>query len=477
MVVTILTIALGTAGIAFRTSADKIDRYYKEATAGNAKNYASMVDGDYVLELRKCVESEEFQKTRDRAEAEDNEELVLEYLKKKGLLEEYDRIRAELTNYVNNIDGIEYLYLIAVGDADAKYDMYLIDDLNNPAYETGYYEEREAELQGMDFSVGIEPTISNGDWGWLCSAFCPVFASDGTFVCVVGCDFGMEEVMAERSRLMFYLIVGALIMTVIILSGSMVFINKVVVEPLDSMTKELKNFKPSKHASYHDAGVMELDIRSNDEISEIYQGIRSMQTNIVDYLKDMSILEQGKKKAESDIREKEMQIGQLSIETYKDSLTGVGNKASYEKHVDTLNQQLAEESMAFAIAMIDMNNLKQVNDLHGHEAGDRYIKGCCHMVCEAFKHSPVFRIGGDEFAVLLQGSDYARREEIVTELRKAFEDTFSRTDVDPWLRYSAAVGMAEKLREDKTVEAVFKRADKAMYEDKKAFKERHGLTR
>ncbi len=143
MVVTILAIAMGTAGIAFRASADKIDRYYKEATAGNAKNYASMVDGDYVLKLRKYVESEEFQKIRDRAEEEENEEPVLDYLKEKGLFEEYDRIRGELTNYVNNIDGIEYLYLIAAGDADAKYDMYLIDDLSNPAYETGYYEERD----------------------------------------------------------------------------------------------------------------------------------------------------------------------------------------------------------------------------------------------------------------------------------------------------------------------------------------------
>ena len=50
----------------------------------------------------------------------------------------------------------------------------------------------------MDLTAMPEPTISNGDWGWLCSDFKPVYSSDGECICIVGCDIGMNDVMAER---------------------------------------------------------------------------------------------------------------------------------------------------------------------------------------------------------------------------------------------------------------------------------------
>ena len=47
--------------------------------------------------------------------------------------------------------------------------------------------------------------------------------------------------------------------------------------------------------------------------------------------------------------------------------------------------------------------LKLINDTYGHEKGDIYLKTACNAICDVFRHSPVFRMGGDEFAVLLQG--------------------------------------------------------------------------
>ena len=127
--------------------------------------------------------------------------------------------------------------------------------------------------------------------------------------------------------------------------------------------------------------------------------------------------------------------------------------------------------------MVDMNNLKQINDDHGHKAGDLYIKGCCRMICEMFKNSPVFRIGGDEFVAVLQGKDYDKRNKKVAELREMFADSFADTSVDPWLRYSAAVGVSDYSDSDSTFEVVFKRADSVMYDDKKAFKQAYGSYR
>jgi GGDEF domain-containing protein len=53
--------------------------------------------------------------------------------------------------------------------------------------------------------------------------------------------------------------------------------------------------------------------------------------------------------------------------------------------------------------MFDLNDLKHINDRYGHERGDEYIVNCCRLICQVFKHSPVFRIGGDEFVALLRG--------------------------------------------------------------------------
>lgn len=371
------------------------------------------------------------------------------------------------------MDAIKYLYIIACGDQDAEYDMYLVDDDENPIYETGYYEEREQELMGLDLSKTVEPTISTGDWGWLCSAYAPVYDSNGETVCQIGCDFGMDDVMAERHRSLMYIIFTAIGLTVIVLIGAVLLINRIVIRPIDSLTAEMKKFKPHENASYEDAGVISLNIQSHDEIDELYNGIRSMQINIIDYLNDLEVLQKDKERAEEDIKNRDEKIGQISKEAYLDPLTGVGSKAAYVNKVEEMNRALKAGHTDFGIVMIDMNDLKHINDEYGHKMGDIYIQGCCHMICETFKHSPVYRIGGDEFVVVLQGVDFENRLARVDELKKLYQEASARGDAKPWERFSAAVGMAEQASDDWTVDMVFRRADKAMYADKKRIKEGH----
>ena len=99
------------------------------------------------------------------------------------------------------------------------------------------------------------------------------------------------------------------------------------------------------------------------------------------------------------------------------------------------------------------------------------------MICEAFKHSPVYRIGGDEFVVILQGHDFNNRLQITQKLNDSFSEIFSQNEIKPWLRYSASIGMAELMSGDSSIEIVFRRADKAMYEEKRKFKELYGSYR
>ena len=121
---------------------------------------------------------------------------------------------------------------------------------------------------------------------------------------------------------------------------------------------------------------------------------------------------------------------------------------------------------AFAVVMVDLNQLKDVNDRFGHEKGNIALQRLCQAVCRIYKHSPVYRIGGDEFVVILEGEDYAHRDALFEKVR-AFEHIRDLSAAQPWTQLAASVGMAvyDKTR-DTAYRAVFNRADTKMYEQK-----------
>ncbi len=96
------------------------------------------------------------------------------------------------------------------------------------------------------------------------------------------------------------------------------------------------------------------------------------------------------------------------------------------------------------------------------------------MISDVFRYSPVYRIGGDEFIVILFGSDYENRIKLCKKLKEEFRATYEQQSIPSWLRYSAAVGLADKAAENPTTEFVFKSADEEMYKDKGQFKEKYG---
>ena len=466
----VLIAAFGVAALSYFITAGQLERFDKRITLDSAKNYASLTDVEYLKRLKEVVLSDEYGQLREQAEAEDDEERVIAYLKEKGLWEQYEAERAKLRSYVKNISDIKYLYIVVWGDSDSRYNMYLLDADDVPVYETGLYEEREKEFLGVDARQEIEPTISNGDWGWLCSAYAPVYDSTGELICTVGCDLNMEDVISNRNTLFLYLIITAVILTGVILAVAVVFVHKTIVRPLTRLTEGMKRFDPDEGTDHEKAGVITVDVKSNDEIRDIYEETRSMQIRIIDHINSITQMRREKERVEDVVRSKEEEIGAISRKAYRDSLTGVGNKTAYTEKMKALDAGIGMGETEFAIVMLDINNLKTVNDTYGHTAGDLYIKGCCRILCEVFKHSPVYRIGGDEFAAVLTGGDFRERSAKLEELTRRFAEAEGNTGVDRWFRFSASAGIAEFTPEDKDSEAVFKRADQLMYENKQRHK-------
>lgn len=148
-----------------------------------------------------------------------------------------------------------------------------------------------------------------------------------------------------------------------------------------------------------------------------------------------------------------------------DALTGVKSRHAYIDVEDQMNSQIEDNNCKeFAVAIFDINDLKKVNDTYGHKAGDEYIKKGCAIICEIFRHCPVFRVGGDEFVVIVQGKNYANLDKLMELVQKKNAENLQTGDV------VLAAGMA-RYENDKSVAAVFERADVQMYENKSKLKE------
>ena len=158
---------------------------------------------------------------------------------------------------------------------------------------------------------------------------------------------------------------------------------------------------------------------------------------------------------------------------YRDSLTGVKSKHAYVEEEQAAAEQIYNGSAGeFAVVVCDVNGLKHINDTLGHKAGDTYIRSACDMICEYYKHSPVFRIGGDEFAIILRGQDYEHRQEILEAINGQIEQNLNTGKV------VASLGMADfDPEQDNTFHAVFARADSLMYERKQELKRMGARTR
>ena len=454
--------SFGASMIAYRVYVGQIDTYYKNLSLNSAINFSSFVDGDFLKELYDSISTDEYIKLRDTAEETDDEELIRDYLTKHGLWEQYDSTRSLLIRYLRSMNDIEYLYIMKLGEAGDNEDVYLIDDDENPLYATGRTEEDYLELDG---ATGIvQPSISNTDWGWLCSAYAPVYDSKGQLVCHIGCDVSMDNVIASRRRAVLYDIIGSVLFTLLVMLLGFHYTKQTVIKPLDKITDSISDFSPSPGADYESSKVIDLKLRNNDEILDIYHAIQAMQKRIVDYIKDITVIKKEKEIAENDAKD-----------ALHDSLTCVGSKIAYTKKVADMDAKLTQPGTEFAIVMVDVNFLKTINDSYGHVSGDMYLTGCCNVICNIYKHSPVYRVGGDEFVVILSGEDYRNRAARLEQMRDSFEKSYANTDTSPWLRYSDASGMAEYTADDADVESVYKRADKEMYEEKARFKSSLGL--
>jgi diguanylate cyclase (GGDEF)-like protein len=148
----------------------------------------------------------------------------------------------------------------------------------------------------------------------------------------------------------------------------------------------------------------------------------------------------------------------------KDLLTGCYNRNAYRNDTGMwmdLNNVL--------LVTCDLNNLKQCNDTLGHAYGDQYITDAASMLKKLFtKHGRIYRIGGDEFCIIVKDKHRCHIEKLLTELR---EEERIYNSHSPVINLQIACGYSEFNPEtDTNIEDIRNRADELMYQNKKELK-------
>ncbi len=246
------------------------------------------------------------------------------------------------------------------------------------------------------------------------------------------------EINAQRNRHIRQSIFFILILLAFTTTGT-IFFSRSITKPLKELTKEAKKMITGDMNA-------EFNIKQNDEIGELAKSFAAAKFHISQHMKQMQGL------------------------AFQDSLTGVRNKMAYDSYLSELKDRIERgEVKSYGIAVLDTNNLKEINDTYGHENGNAYLVNSCKLICQIFTHSPVFRIGGDEFLVVLTGRDLENHSELMTQLKESMDLTKNASF--PWKQISIACGLGTaSYAKGTTIEETFNKADKNMYINKREIK-------
>ena len=319
----------------------------------------------------------------------------------------------------------------------------------------------------------IQFNVSENDFGNTYVAALGLYDDEGNPVTLITSGLSLEFIESAMRQYRRILLTATVVLCMVFLTIMLSWFRKRIIIPLKQIETAARDFdEKSNTLKNPEALVLDLpEIHTGDELESLSNTLSSMSYNMKGYVEDL--LESAVKmdKLEHDLIKSKKRAKELGELATIDSLTGIRNKTAYDQTVKDITDEIKQGNIRFGVAMIDLNFLKRINDTYGHKKGNIAIQRTCHLSCEIFKHSPIFRVGGDEFIAILKGYDYENIESLVEKFKKEVEHLSNDTSLEPWERTSAAIGYAlydEKL--DSSYETVFHRADQAMYECKKAMK-------
>ena len=444
----VFAVCMGTMSF-FVYEQDMLNRYH--AYTRDLLNYvARSIDGDDLLECMKTgVKSEKYNALQKLAnDLKETHKLQFLYI-----------IKPISENPPDNMMDVVAAYTQAEKEDETDG----LTDLGN--YTGDFYPPEVARfyLARMDHDPEVSFFPNNTEFGNIYTAIRPIFDSNGEPIAVLCADVLIDEIDAGRHRYIAISVVVALIAGAILSLIMSRWLRKRVANPIQRISRSAANFAEKSRGSM-DLNVISFDdpdIHTNDEIEDLANALSAMCDNMKSYTKKLIL-------ADWEMGTLKQKIETMDYMAYRDNLTGAGNKAAYEKQTTMMDVEILVGDAKFAIVMVDLNYLKRINDNFGHDRGNVYIKKLYSILEQVFQEDMIFRIGGDEFVVVLRGLRAEKAHALVRDLKQSLTRFTDNSHLEPWEKVSAAVGLCvyDSARHHETND-VFKDADRDMYQDKK----------
>lgn len=167
---------------------------------------------------------------------------------------------------------------------------------------------------------------------------------------------------------------------------------------------------------------------------------------------------------ERDITAQKAEVSVLRELATTDPLTGLLNRRGFSEHAQGRLASALRDGQELALAMIDIDFFKRINDTYGHEVGDQALIHLAGLLRASFRESDVIgRLGGEEFAVLLPSATLEQSHVLMDRFRMRLAATPLRLHDGRWLGFTASIGVAELDPEKASLTTLTKAADSALY--------------
>ncbi|MBR3584390.1 MAG: hypothetical protein IKO00_00025, partial [Oscillospiraceae bacterium] len=331
----ILAVAVGLMAISYYIFCQRVDDNYYASLARAAEACSNNIDAEELNYFWETVNTNTFREVHDRAVEENDEQIIKDWLQSRpggdsiyfeeeavpegeefpegeeteseddsevdeeswSLMDDYqqllygleaikDYFSVDSAYYQIDVDGIAY----NIADPDEK--LFYIGTAEAPIEEFSDYEDNSA----------IPPTVYYSEFGWLLTAIEPITDLEtGEAVGIAGVDLNMTEIVRERYAFLRQSLVFVAMLLVIAVISSIILLRRTAIRPLSQLANAAAGFASEERVFTKD-DVIQLDLRTNDEVSDLYREIQSMENRIVDNMEHITLAAAEKERVSTELR-------------------------------------------------------------------------------------------------------------------------------------------------------------------------------
>ena len=412
-------------------SKNTLQKHMRERMLDISKSAAALLDGDEMEKLQK--------------EDEDTEP--------------YQRALATLRAFQ---EQVELKYIYGIRDMGDKKFTFTIDPTVDDPGEFGEPIEYTDALYEASLGIpSVDKTPYEDRWGRFYSAYSPVLNSAGKVAGIVAVDIDANWYEAQLRRNVYTtlivcvvsLIAGGIIAFLIIgkLKKRFVFINSEMGRLANDVEELAAELRLASGTDRYNADAEYSTRNSGDDFEVLESKLKFMRMELKQYISNAHTM------------------------AYTDNLTGLGNRNAYLEAVKKFDSKIASGDTKFALAVFDINGLKEGNDRFGHEFGDLMITTIANILKETLGASKLYRIGGDEFVAISENAEKADFEKVFAAINQKLDKLGNILTLGKnQMALAVSKGADAYVKDlDTEIKSVFRRADDAMYADKAAWYANH----